>query len=372
MYFHRNGVIIFMMFISMKYVKEGMVIGKSLYDDDLKLIIKDGIKLRKNQIDKIISLGYMGIYIADEQSDELDIQDIVREDLRNTAFKTVKEIFINKNSENDNLDYLPDISKVNDVISEIIEELLSKDVLLIDMMNLKTYDGYTFYHSVNVAIISLVIGIELGIEGERLKKLGIGALFHDIGKMFVEVNILNKKAKLTTEEFEEIKNHSRYGYEYIKGKLKLDEDIFECILQHHERYDGTGYPDKLNTEKINIFARIIIICDVYDALVSNRTYREGILPSEAIEYIMANSGIMFDPKIVKAFIKKVVPFPIGTIVKLSNGLVGIVARNYEQYGMRPSVKVIRDINNNKIDYYYINLKDDMNYSNVTIIKILPF
>lgn len=355
----------------MRYVKEGMVIGKSLYDDNLNLIIKEGIKLKKNQIDKIILLGYTGVYIADKQSEELNIKDVVSEEIRNTALKIVKEIYVKSNSEEDDSNYQPDICKVENLISQILEELLSKDVLLIDMINLKTYDGYTFYHSVNVAIISLVIGIELGIEDDRLKKLGMGALFHDIGKMFVDVNILNKKAKLTTEEFKEIKNHSRYGYEYIKGKLELDQDIFECILQHHERYNGTGYPNKIKDKKINIFARIITICDVYDALVSNRTYREGILPSEAIEYIMANSGIMFDPKIVKVFVKKVVPFSIGTIVKLSNGLVGIVARNYEQYGMRPSIKVLRDINDNEIDYYYINLKDDINYSNVTIIKVLP-
>lgn len=194
--------------------------------------------------------------------------------------------------------------------------------------------------------------------------MGISALLHDVGKLYTPSEILDKPEKLTYEEFQIIKQHSENGFRYIKENLDIDTKVYLGIYQHHEKYDGTGYPLNIKGEKISLFARIISIADVYDALISDRPYRKGVLPSEGIEHIMGGSGTLFDHRLVKIFSKKIAPYPIGTCVNLSNDLVGIVSKNHPSYSLRPSVKIIQ-ADNKIITPYIMNLKES-NY-NVTII-----
>ncbi|OYP31617.1 phosphohydrolase, partial [Lachnotalea glycerini] len=235
-----------------------------------------------------------------------------------------------------------------------------------NMVDLKIYDDYTYYHSVNVAILSLIVGNALKFHRAMLIQLGMAAILHDIGKKFTPIEILSKPGMLTDEEFDIIKEHPTNGYHFIKRFFpSISSATYVGILQHHERYDGSGYPSGAQGEGISLLGRILAVCDVYDALVSDRPYHKAYLPSEALEFIQGGSGSMFDPAIVITFCYKVASYPLGTAVTLSNGEVGIVVENYEEFNTRPKVKIVK----NNIVTHYIDLKSDYNARNITIVGI---
>lgn len=171
--------------------------------------------------------------------------------------------------------------------------------------------------------------------------LGLGAILHDIGKIFMPKEILNKPDKLDNKEWSRIRNYTIIGFKFLKDKFKLPADAYKGIQVHHERWNGSGYPKKHSSKDISIYGRIIAVSDVYDALISDRPYRKGLLPSEAVEYIIAGNDSLFDPEIVGTFLKKVNPYPSGTIVKLSNKSLAIVAENHEGSGNRPLVRAFK-------------------------------
>ena len=179
--------------------------------------------------------------------------------------------------------------------------------------------------------------------------------FSDIGKVFIDKDILNKPGSLTEEEYELIKSHSTFGYEYLKKGNKYPLNHVG-VLDHRERYGGGGYPSGIKEDLISYFGRIIAVAYAYDALTSDRPYREALLPSEAMEYVMGSVSTLFDPDIVKVFVRKIAPYPIGTCVRLSNGMVGIVVENYEDLCMRPLIRVFQD-QGEEIEPYEIQLSD---------------
>lgn len=358
-----------MRFVPVNGLMEGMYVGRSLYDNNNQLLLSKGSIIQKAYIDKIFKMGYQGLYVEDSISANIEVKDVICDELRRNTVKTVKDVFIethcNKKVKKNN----NNINQTKSLITNIVDEILENKDTLVNLIDLKMFDDYTFYHCVNVAVLSIVLGTSLGLNKNNLYNLGLGAILHDIGKMFVDSSILNKKGKLTDEEYKHIQKHSEYGYTYLKETYEIPLTSYIAVLQHHERYDGTGYPLNRAKEDISIFGRIICIADVYDALTSTRPYREALLPSEAMEYIMANGGVMFDINLTKKFVKKVAPFPIGTCVELSNRYKGIVVENYEEACLRPKIKIIVDDDNNKVDDFYYNLKDDRKLRNVTITSI---
>ena len=239
---------------------------------------------------------------------------------------------------------------------------------MVNIIDLRTYDDYTYSHSLNVAVLSILMGNVLGMSQEMLFSLAMGALLHDTGKMFIDKKILNKPGKLTYEEFEEIKKHSELGFEYLCKNIDIPEESKVSVLHHHEQYNGGGYPNNLANTNIHIFGRIICVADVYDALTSDRPYRQALLPSDAIEYIMTEYNKKFDPVVIEALTKKVAPYPVGTCIKLSTGDIGIVVKNYKSTSLRPLVRLIA---NNKITNSYIDLSH-MSSLNITIKEIINF
>lgn len=363
-----------MRFVPVSCLREGMSVANNLYDRSSKLLLRKGRVLKPHYIQKIRLLGYQGVYIDDDLSQDIEITSFISDELRLQAVRTVKDVFVYSNlTSKKNSKALQDkMISTKKLVEEIIAQILASKDMIVNMVDLKVFDQYTFYHSVNVTVLAIVLGIAYQLDSERLYKLGVGALLHDIGKVFVDKDILNKVDKLTDEEYEEIKKHTIYGYQYLKESFDISPIVYGSALHHHEKYDGTGYPNQLKGDDISLYGRIISLCDVYDALTSNRPYRGAMLPSDAMEYIMANCGTFFDPKLVLLFVKKVAPYPVGTGVKLSNGLSGIVADNYEECAMRPKIKIVRDENEMPIEPYILDLRDDLRYTNITIIATVDF
>jgi HD-GYP domain-containing protein (c-di-GMP phosphodiesterase class II) len=356
-----------MRFVPVSGLMEGMVVGKSLYDKNKKLLLSKGSIIVKGYIEKIKMLGYQGIYVEDDISEEIVVKDVISDELRMKAIQAVKDVFIYSGGEDNDIKQTSQkMDETKQLVYNIIEEILDNKDMMINLIDLKLFDEYTFFHSVNVTVLSILVGAELGLERSELYNLGLAAILHDIGKIFVDKDILNKEGKLTDEEYNHVKDHAKYGYNYLKETYQIPASAYVAVLQHHEKLDGTGYPQNKANEEISLLGRIICIADVYDALTSNRPYRKALLPSEAMEYIMANGGIMFDLNLTRIFARKVAPFPVGTYVKLSNGCTGIVVDNYEEVCMRPKVKIILDSEGNTTNPTLLNLKDDKSLRSITI------
>ena len=363
-----------MRFVPADGLSDGMIVGKSLYDKNQKLLLGKGSVVHDSYIERIKALGYQGVYIVDDVSEDIVIQDVIEDEVRMKMVQTLKDVCIysemNMNPRKSRKALIDDkIEATKSLVSNIVEQLIDNSDAMVNLIDLKIFDDYTFFHSVNVAVLSLVIGVGLGLSKDDLFNLGLAAVLHDIGKIFIDKDILNKNGKLTDEEYASIQKHSEFGYQYLKETYQIPVASYIGVLHHHEKYDGEGYPARISKDQISLLGRIIGIADVYDALISNRPYRKALLPSEAMEYIMANGGIMFDLDITKIFTKKVAPFPVGTYVHLSNGYSGIVAENFENACMRPIVKVIADQSGKRIDPMFLNLKEDKMLRSVIVTAI---
>lgn len=342
-----------------------MVLAKTLYTQNEAPYLVKGTTLTEYYITAIRKYMFAGLYITDDLSQDIEVIDVISEGLRKEAVNCVRKLFtINEKVPKDLL--MAKKRELRDQIESIIDELLTNRNLMVNMIDLKFFDEYTYAHSVNVTVLSLVIGISMGLDRKALGDLGLGAVLHDIGKVFVPKEIVNKPGDLTDAEFKEIKTHPFKGYIYGKEIYKIPSASYKGILDHHEKWDGTGYPNRSAGNDISIFGRIISIADVFDALTSTRSYRPAMSPSEATEYIIGNSGIMFDPDIVEVFRKKVAPYPIGSTVNLSNGYVALVIENYEDFCLRPKVRLVCDQNGQTTEPVELDLHTD----NMALLKVV--
>jgi HD-GYP domain-containing protein (c-di-GMP phosphodiesterase class II) len=321
----------------------GMIVSRLINSPDGEFLVGKGHIITKHNIERLRNFGINFLYIEDDATEGIESAKVVSDEIRFKATFGVKRFFSSVQN-GDPISMSNCIQEMKKAIESIIREILSNDVGVINICNLKTFDDYTYAHSTDVCTLSLILGMAMDLNREQLKTLATAAILHDIGKMMVPKEILNKPGKLTDEEFEEMKKHSMYGYELLKGEQLVSEEVYTGILCHHEKWNGAGYPYGLKGNNINLYSRIIAIADVYDALVSDRPYRKGWSPSEAYEYIIAHSDILFDPSIVKIFSSKIAAYPIGSVVKLSNGYIAVVKENFQNTITRPLVTVIKDEN----------------------------
>lgn len=324
------------------YLKPGMIVGKDIYDEHNAMLLSKGHVLTAREIMRIINLRYQAIYIVDGEDDDTDEENVdpISDTLRNNAVLAIKDIF--QRAEFEKVLNRKTISNAKSAVDDIVQEIVLNRNVTYTMTDLKIFDSYTYFHSVNVTVIAVILGVAMGLSKTNLYKLGLGALLHDIGKIFVPKPILEKQGGLTAEEFEIIRSHSRNGFEYLKQVEGFPEESNLAVLTHHEKFGGGGYPDGAKGNKIPLFGRILTVADVFDALISDRPYRKALNPSEAVEYIVGGSGDLFDPKVVDVFMDRISPYPVGTCVILSNGQRGFVVENRPKFGLRPKIKVVTD------------------------------
>ena len=336
--------------------EEESYLARSLYDNEGRILLKEGCKLTKSLLKKIKDLKVYSLYIIDEYSDK-EINDVISPELRQKSVKLIKDVFENAEMINlanvefnslNNKETLSGLKQkeeylntLKDLSEDICQNILSNKDISVSLVDIKNMDAYTYQHSVNVATLSVVMGIGIALPKEKLIDLCVGALLHDIGKVFVGKSIIQKPASLTDTELDVIKLHPKMGYDYMKNIPNLKTACKMVVLQHHERVDGTGYPNALVGEDINLLARIVSIADVYDALSSDRPYKRAMCPNDAFEFILSKAGTMFDFNLTKLFSRIIVPYPEGTIVNLSNNTTAVVKKTPPLYPMRPNVKVIK-------------------------------
>jgi putative nucleotidyltransferase with HDIG domain len=225
-----------------------------------------------------------------------------------------------------------------EIVEEITSSILRNPDTLISIARLKTIDDYTYMHSVSVCALMVSLAKNLGYDNEFCKKAGMAGLYHDIGKMFIPVDILTKPGKLTDEEYTIMKEHPKQGWEFLQNSEVISKETLDVCLHHHEKMDGTGYPFQLKSDDISVLAKMGAICDVYDAVTSDRPYKKGWEPSHAIKS-MSEWKNHFDPTIFGAFVKSIGIYPVGSLVKLTSGRLAVVIERNEKSLLHPRVKV---------------------------------
>ena len=355
-----------MRFVSIDNITEGMIAGKPLYGASGHLLIQSGAPLTKTVITKLRTTGYFGLYIDDELSKGIDPVDVVSDASRREAKNALAKI-MKSTAENKAKFFQGNFNEVSAALNQIIEEITSSETSIVNVVNMKNFDDYTYEHSVNVCVLACVIGIGMNMSHSDLRKLGLAAILHDVGKMFIEKEILNKHEMFSIEEFEEFKKHVFLGVEKLKLDQELPPTVTAAILQHHERFDGSGYPHEKIADEIAFEAQIISLVDVYDSITTNKPLNPPLTSVEAYEYIWESSGMAFNPELVEIFAKKIAPYPLGVQVLLSDGQIGIIFKNHEDNLLRPVVKLLPTTDNP--EERFIDLNNDSTPYRITIEKI---
>jgi putative nucleotidyltransferase with HDIG domain len=224
------------------------------------------------------------------------------------------------------------------LVEEISNSVLRNPGALISLARLKTADDYTYLHSVAVCALMIALARKLGLDEEQTRAAGMAGLLHDLGKAMIPMAILNKPGKLTDEEFTLVKTHPQEGYKLLLGGRNISEITKDVCLHHHEKIDGSGYPKGLNGDTMSLFAKMGAVCDVYDAITSDRPYKAGWCPAESIKRMAEWKG-HFDPLVFQAFVKSLGIYPVGSLLRLESGKLGVVTEQSEQSLLKPKIRV---------------------------------
>ena len=342
-------------------LKPGMKLARDIFLDDGTLLLLAGFKVKRQYIKKLAMFNISYIYVTDDNESHPEVN--CEEKVYSEAFKTIKSVL---SSVREGKDF--DVYTVKDTVDDIVHHVINNESVFMQISGIRDIDNYTFLHSLDVCIYSLITGKHMRLSASELTQLGIGAVLHDIGKCKIPSEILLKPTKLSDEEFEIMRLHAVYGHNIISNTPGLNKRIATIASQHHEKWDGTGYPLGLRGYQIDKFSRIVTIADIYDALTADRVYRKRELPHCAADYLVKNSKVFFDPDIVNIFIKNISVYPEGTILILNTGEIGKVIETDKNHSIRPRVRVIASKDGPPVlTPYVIDLKDT---PQISILDIL--
>jgi HD-GYP domain-containing protein (c-di-GMP phosphodiesterase class II) len=352
--------------VSVRNLESGHILAKPILGSEGRILLQKGVVLTSGYIRRLQSMNCNYVYIQDSETYDIDIQETVSLEVQQEVISKIKNVYdrMSDPKRNEKLVNSGQLGReFTDLFKLLFESLMSDRSFIVNLTAIYSSDAYLYTHCMNVGTMASVLGMAAGFNQERIFKFGLGAMIHDIGKLKINQDILNKPGKLTEEERVEVERHCELGYQMMVKQPDISTLSAHCALQHHEKFDGTGYPRKLRGKDIHEFGRILAVPDVYDALTSNRVYRKAMLPKEAVEYLYAQAGSHFDPQYVRLFLKHINIYPNGTPVHLSNNLEGVVARPNTHNLQRPVVLVL-SASRHKVTPYELDLAKELD---VTIV-----
>lgn len=323
--------------ISVSNLEANMVPAYNVFSSDGVILIRAGITLTDPMVKRLQNMGIGSIYIANPLFAGIELPELVQEDTRVEAIKTVQSVYTKFKKTNE-----LDVQPLKLLAGKIVEDVTLHSDAMVHSVDTRTYEDYMYGNAVNVAILSVLTGLILDYSPTKLRDLALGALVHDIGLLLIPPEIVNKPAKLTPEEMTTLRKHTEIGFEILRKIRDIPIPASHIAYQHHENFDGTGYPRSLKGEEIHEYARIVSIANMYDALISDRTFRKGFLPHEAYELLMTLSHKYLDSKILDIFLANVATYPIGSIVRINTGEFGMVTKVLPRLQTRPVIKVLTD------------------------------
>lgn len=341
-------------FVRTRALQDGMRIDQSILDKTGRKLINRGTILDEYMISSMLRMGIAGVYIGDGEEEKTEekpleeppiskeTQEIIEKhtvadrskvQLTEMVKERVKEgmqfLFSNTDSEKFT-------GATNTIAGDLMKAITENDAIAVDIDTLKVSDEYTFKHSVDVATMAMIIAKKHGLSDKVIYEIGISGLLHDVGKSKIPNEVLNKPGRLTDDEFALMKQHSLFGFSILKEKKDISDAIRMGVLQHHEKINGKGYPVGVPAKQISLYARILSVADIYDALVTERPYKKAFTKRDAVEMIMSMTDEL-DISIMKSFLGSVILYPVNSLVKLSNGEMAKVVENNPEWILRPKV-----------------------------------
>lgn len=328
-------------------VKPGMRVARTIYSTDGTLLLNTGVELRTSYIKRLKRIGVYAIYVEDEATKDVEVPEVLSDETRLEAMRCLKSLMADLSKGN-----RPRMEEMTRTLDEIVEEVVSNRGVLVNLADIRTLADQTFGHSVNVCVLSILTGLSLGYGRPRLKELGTGGLLHDVGKVKVPRSVLFDTDDLSPAESAEFRKHPFYGFEILRQQESVGLLCAHVAYQHHEAYDGSGYPRGLRAQEIHEYARVVALADAYDLLTADAPSRPGLPAHKALELVGAAGGKAFDSVIARAFIENIAVYPVGTVVRLSNGGVGIIVDLNRGNVLRPVVRLVLDPSGRRLDNFH--------------------
>jgi len=344
--------------IPIEELKPGMVFTRTVFGDNYEIIAEPNTPITSKDIENLKKKGVKFVETTGELKgivkiqEEVPLVDKVESSARElmTFYKSlvdsVESVYTNYKV---NKEILPD--KVVNIVEKVIDkisEVGDKNVFL-NLINIVDKTKYLPTHVLNATILGLLLGKEMNYPESKLKLLGTGILLMDIGMVFIPMSILERETKLTDEEYNKIKTHTVLGYRAVVQENNMSPEVGRVCLEHHERWDGTGYPRNLQKQQISEYARVAAIVDTYEAMTRKRVYRDRMMSFEAMRAILTEGSTKFDPDILKVFLRMMSVYPVGSYVMLNTRAIAKVISSDPISPFRPVVKVVYDEFGTKID-----------------------
>lgn len=314
-------------------------------------------RARKSAIRDILE-GSVDEKLLEEIKKEVPSKEDFEEEEKEKEEKSTKETaeVINKEALNLSREILEnvfeksaiDIEKTKNAVKELIDSIILDREVINNLFLIKSEGNYLFSHTVKVASLSVLLAVSMEMSVDALQQIGMGAMLHDIGMTKIPKEIVNKTGKLTTQEYEEVKKHTAYGKYMMRVSRRVSGTVLDIIYSHHERENGSGYPEGINGLKMSLPVKIVAVADIYEALTSMRPYRRNLSQYEAMMMILGQSGKLLNSKVVNALLLNLSIYPVGSYVELNTNEIALVIGTNKNSPIRPKVKVVYDASARKI------------------------
>lgn len=326
-------------------VTPGSKTARPIFTETGSILLGAGIELTPRYLDRLRLMGIDTVYVEDARTEGIEPIDPISDETRREAVQTIHGTIqqLLKAQDVRSRSSVPMIgSAFREVFTNILDDLSSMPNVLVNLTNIQVMEGYLFHHSVNVAVLAGIIGMARGYNKQQLTDLGVGALLFDVGMTLLPKELHAHQEPLSEEDWKKVWKHTEDGFNLLRNQHDISLLSAHCALQHHERYDGSGYPRGLKGSEIHEYAQIVGIADVFDAMTSARPFRPRHTPSEATEFLFASGNSKFDIQLIRQFLGHVAIYPVASTVKLNTGQTGVVARNDPRAPHRPVVRILEE------------------------------
>lgn len=318
-------------------IEPGMILANDILSEEGKVLLARDLPLTYEHIANLQQWGVQFVEIVSGVCEEADKGLVIEGEREFIEFyedtiDTIKQAF-----ETTYLTKSVSVNRINKLVKDRIQPLIDAHRAIGFLYKIRVYCDYTYRHSINVAIISGIIGRSIGMKPDNIRNVVMAGLLHDIGKLFIKKEILSKPGKLTKQEMATIQEHANLGYQMLMNYPHLCEDIKLGVMQHHERFDGSGYPLGLKQDEISLYGRVIAVADIYDAMTTDRVYRRKVSPFCAADTIAKQMYRQLDPEVCLAFFRSIHASLAKSRVVLSNGIKGEVIYLHHVYPQRPAI-----------------------------------
>ncbi|USG66778.1 HD-GYP domain-containing protein [Brevibacillus ruminantium] len=341
---------------SIQKCKPGQTLARSVYAENGTILVGSGVELTQRMIDRLIRMNVTNLYIQDNRTEDIQVEATVSEATRREAMGLINEAFRSSSQSPQKWQQMFSDKQfgrqIRQVLSTVADELKGKHSAMNLLADACAFDHYIFAHSFNVMLYSTALALKSDFGEKEVLEIGIGAMLHDIGKMSIPDTILKKPGRLTDEEFVVMKRHTEIGFEMLRRQEDIPLLAAHCAFQHHERLDGTGYPRRLKGDEIHPYAKLMAVCDVFDALTTHRVYRPPMLPHDAMELLYTGADILYDKEYVERFRDTIALYPLGLSVVLNTKESGVVVDYNKGTPSRPVVRILYDENGQPVEHPY--------------------